>query len=51
MTKFNSTPPPTQGKPERPEGSPLFWHQSGRWAKKIRGRFIYFVEPAVTGEG
>jgi integrase len=30
-------------KPERPEGeSTLFWHQSGRWAKKVRGRLVYF---------
>ena len=29
-------------KPERPEGSPLFWHKSGRWCKKIKGQFHYF---------
>lgn len=29
-------------KPIRPAGSPLFWHTTGRWCKKIRGRFVYF---------
>lgn len=32
----------TQSKPVRPEGSTLFWHATGRWTKKIRGRFHYF---------
>jgi len=42
MTNSNSTPADTQRKPERPEGSPLFWHPSGRWCKKIRGKQVYF---------
>src|SRR6516165_4035166 len=42
MTKRNSIQPPASSKPQRPEGSPLFWHASGRWCKKIRGRFCYF---------
>jgi hypothetical protein len=29
-------------KPERPPRSPIFWHATGRWAKKIHGRFVYF---------
>lgn len=29
-------------KPEKPEGSPLFWLTSGRWAKKIRGKLFHF---------
>src|SRR5262245_23882701 len=42
MSDGNSTNPVQQGKPERPVGSPLFWHATGRWCKKIRGRLVYF---------
>lgn len=39
MTVRNSTKP-KPGKPRR--DFPLFAHQSGQWAKKINGRFVYF---------
>lgn len=43
MSATNSKSVPLTGKPERPEGdTTLFWHQSGRWCKKIRGRLSYF---------
>ena len=29
-------------KPEKPSGFPLFPHQNGMWAKKVRGRLHYF---------
>jgi integrase len=38
MSKVNST----SSKPDRPDGSPLFWHPSGRWCKKIKGKQHYF---------
>lgn len=36
------SPKKHSSKPERPDGCPLFAHASGRWAKKIGGRFRYF---------
>src|SRR4051794_13469251 len=42
MSDGNSTDPVRSVKPERPDGSPLFWHATGRWCKKIRGKLVYF---------
>lgn len=37
-----AAPIPDPTAPIRPAGSPIFWHASGRWAKKIRGHLHYF---------
>ena len=42
MSENHSSKSPVASKPERPEGSPLFWHPSGRWCKKIGGKQHYF---------
>jgi integrase len=38
-----TTTAPTNGKPAKPfDNFPLFAHANGRWAKKIKGRLVYF---------
>jgi len=49
MTK--STRKRASSKPSKPSGFPLWEHPSGRWCKKIRGRFCYFGKVADDPEG
>lgn len=38
----HSTARPSAAKPVVPAGFPLWWHPSGRWCKKVRGKCHYF---------
>ncbi|HJN07074.1 MAG TPA: hypothetical protein QF564_00160 [Pirellulaceae bacterium] len=42
MPRKHSTSRKRPRKPAKPEGSPLYPHNSGKWAKKIRGKLHYF---------
>ena len=45
----NST---TRAKPAKPRPEfPLFPHQNGRWANKVRGKFVYFGKWADEPKG
>jgi integrase len=43
-----STPDSTPPRPERPAGCPLFYHATGQWAKKYKGRTVYFGKDLGT---
>jgi hypothetical protein len=43
---------PTSGKPRKPHKDfPLFTHVTGRWEKKVRGKFAHFRKVADDPQG
>ena len=52
MTMAHSTGGKSAKKPRKPRPDfPLFVHATGRWAKKVRGRFCYFGKVADDPKG
>ena len=54
----NSNPRPSGGKPRSPKRPgkprpdfPLYAHKVGRWAKKVRGKTVYFTKWADDPKG
>jgi hypothetical protein len=43
MSRRSVFRPDPASKPAKPEGSPFFPHANGTWAKKIRGKLVYFA--------
>ena len=44
--KSNGKLPSKKAKPSK--DWPFFWHRSGTWARKIRGRLVYFSADKET---
>lgn len=51
MGRNSTKTKPADKRPKKPDGYPLFFHQSGRIAKKIKGRLHYFGRWGRTENG